>query len=618
MNDKRCTPVVKRENSHRITPGQRVAQNQSTAQNQRKDVTKTGVMKNSGRSGSVNDRNTSKSRQHHNQKDRNKVDVLVRERRRRSLSYTEMTKEEYVQANFRFVMNACVNEASNEMFMDPDHALPWDDVERVIVSMEAQEKMQQCPVCLGLTNIPKITKCGHLFCYTCILRHLGLESHKKCPICNDKVERADLRSVTFAMSVQPKLGQLFSFSLIQCNRGSLHPHLMTKPHSEESLSSSSSLLSNKETLSTEKTHQGVFSRVVMASKENMKNEFEAELELLHEFRRLCLPDQSCRQEGYAGAVLGSSGNPDAKPIMTRPHNVCDYDVEYLPAIAEAVCLTMDRQEAFEKRCKKEKEKAKVSVLPEGDKNGMIVGSTYFYQSGDGGLFFLHPMCYRALMAQAQGDIESLPRMITSEVLEVESVRVTIELRKRFSFLRHLPLHADVKFVEVNVTELVTTGVLDSTGVRAEIVKREQNRKKKQKLESKSKRQDAQVRVDHAERVERMKALHEKREKERQERVDAYLSGPTLGSSESEIDRNDVMTNRIDMTVNSQSHTLNFARIVRSNNVESFPELPAASMKMSLPAPKPTAWKVAPAVPPTQPQPTATAKKGKKTKLIGFL
>ncbi|CAN0547318.1 unnamed protein product, partial [Ectocarpus sp. 8 AP-2014] len=45
--------------------------------------------------------------------------------------------------------------------------------------------------------------------------------------------------------------------------------------------------------------------------------------------------------------------------------------------------------------------------------------------------------------------------VLTKVLEVETVKLTPELRKRLPFLGHLPIHCDISFLEVDMSDLVS-------------------------------------------------------------------------------------------------------------------------------------------------------------------
>jgi len=86
--------------------------------------------------------------------------------------------------------------------------------------------------------------------------------------------------------------------------------------------------------------------------------------------------------------------------------------------------------------------------------------------GDGAPVVLNPVASgalaglgaaKALCGSPRGAPWGLPAVVRGAVVEVEAgVRVTEELRRRCAFLRHLPLGADVAFVEIEVCEHTNT------------------------------------------------------------------------------------------------------------------------------------------------------------------
>ncbi|KAG0023086.1 hypothetical protein BGZ82_010825 [Podila clonocystis] len=113
-------------------------------------------------------------------------------RRRRNVGYQPFNKDKFINANFRFLMNPGSN---YEVFtMDPDVRVCWDDIEQVLIAVP-----QSCPICLQPPVAGRITKCGHVYCFHCILHYLALsesnKSWRKCPICWDAIYEKDLKSV---------------------------------------------------------------------------------------------------------------------------------------------------------------------------------------------------------------------------------------------------------------------------------------------------------------------------------------------------------------------------------------------------------------------------------------
>lgn len=85
--------------------------------------------------------------------------------------------------------------------MDADAPVQWEDIEQVLIAVP-----QSCPICLQPPVAARITKCGHVYCFSCVLRYLSLnESNKawrKCPICWDAIYEKDLKSVRSALEDQ--------------------------------------------------------------------------------------------------------------------------------------------------------------------------------------------------------------------------------------------------------------------------------------------------------------------------------------------------------------------------------------------------------------------------------
>lgn len=56
-----------------------------------------------------------------------------------------------------------------------------------------------CPICLSVPVAARITKCGHIFCYACILRYISVNEENKpwcrCPLCGDIAYSKDLRAL---------------------------------------------------------------------------------------------------------------------------------------------------------------------------------------------------------------------------------------------------------------------------------------------------------------------------------------------------------------------------------------------------------------------------------------
>ncbi|KAF9245895.1 hypothetical protein BU15DRAFT_85556 [Melanogaster broomeanus] len=131
-------------------------------------------------------------------------------RRSKKPSQGIWNKERFVNAQYRFVMNPTGDYTVH--FADPDIFFQWHDVLQVIIPRssayastggggEAQGKdegLTTCPICLSHPVAPRMTKCGHVYCFPCILHYLSMSDSLKwarCPICFDSINEKQLKSV---------------------------------------------------------------------------------------------------------------------------------------------------------------------------------------------------------------------------------------------------------------------------------------------------------------------------------------------------------------------------------------------------------------------------------------
>ena len=85
----------------------------------------------------------------------------------------------------------------------------------------------KCPICMESLNImvaPRITKCGHIFCWPCILQYLGYEKEKnwkRCPLCFDPVYKHDLRNIEVSQGKYYKETDIITLNLMARNKSNI-------------------------------------------------------------------------------------------------------------------------------------------------------------------------------------------------------------------------------------------------------------------------------------------------------------------------------------------------------------------------------------------------------------
>ena len=169
---------------------------------------------------------------------------------------------------------------------------------------------------------------------------------------------------------------------------------------------------------------------------------------------------------------------------------------------------------------------------------------YFYQCDSGALVFLHPICMKALLTDASKRVESrggeseaktLPSLLSSfVVLEHESVRIDAQVRSRIPYLRNLPEHCDLVYlVEIDIASIVLPETYALFS--DEIQKRRHRRKKAKHALNKEKRNDMDREIAQSVQREEMQERHKELMEKEARDLEALKSGPQAGKGSKEDD-----------------------------------------------------------------------------------
>jgi len=392
----------------------------------------------------------------------------------------------FMQANFRFSIlesaledfHASQHIGAAALLEEADRSAHWQDVASVHHTAPDSDPVR-CPICLESPIAAKITKCGHIFCWPCILHYLALSENnwRRCPLCFHSVYAEDLKSVCLTIAVAPKAGEFMTFSFLHKVKGSVAPVAISQP------------LPPPSTLLPCDHPAAVFSKHTVATKDHL-----AALDQEHREQLQAAYQSEDEASGVfisqALCLLGDDPVPVPVPAASptsSPSTVCYVEWPAMPSAPlpckgalveeeneEAASPPVDESLAFPAPSDPQASTAplaveaveavdgKMSAQPgskgPGSKGrkGPIVQS--FYQCEDGRAIFLHPFSCKMLLHHAS--LASSPEALRVQVTSAENHTLSEELRKRHTILRHLPLGSTFTFCEVDLVPVVGAATME--------------------------------------------------------------------------------------------------------------------------------------------------------------
>lgn len=427
-------------------------------------------------------------------------------------------KELFLQANCQFVVTD--EQDYQAHFTDPDTLVNWDCVQQVRIY---SHEVPSCPICLYPPVAARITRCGHIFCWPCMLHYLSLSDRNwsKCPICYEAVHGGDLKSVVAMETRQYAAGDVITMRLMRREKGSL----VAMP--------SSQWVKVEEPVRLEDTRLSPYSKLLLTSPAQALNMLEEEKAILQVQlsqeedapscfiqSALCLLQE--REEELLKQLKANIGDgfdlssltldepasePEVQTITSHSKPVLQYSSAFDDEVEEfpedsSVELPHGSEGALQ--CVPEEVPALTSVdegAPEAppDQDGSArqvepghqPASTvhgpyyYFYQAEDCQQMFLHPVNVRCLLRE-YGSLEASPDSITASVVEIVGHTVTEEIRRRHRYLAHLPLTCEFSICELALQQpVLSRETLDSFA--DELEKRRRLRQKKVREEKRRER-----------------------------------------------------------------------------------------------------------------------------------
>lgn len=394
--------------------------------------------------------------------------------------------------------------------ISPDQLVEWSSIEQINFCSGTEEP--QCPICLYHPVAAKMTRCGHVYCWPCILHYLALsdkKSWRKCPICYEAVHIGDLKSAVSKPHHSFNCGESVTFQLMCRQKNSLQVY-----NAGSSLPSTTAAESSPQfpSLSDPIDHLK-HSKLVLAEPfeimtiiERERNELRCQLvsdgvdcpDSIFVQQALNLLEE--REDFIRGEVKSFS---DFKRIEMDEPSECqvggeDFNVNENALLEKMVALNVDAKEFIPDGNANKRERQNsddsadfvidveseltlkdIAIVPV--QSAINDNCFYFYQAVDGQHLYLHSINTRMLQTM-YGALQHAPKTITGRILQKESCSMTGELRKRLKYLQHLPVTCqfDVVEIELKSPDQISDEVMAK--FKDELKQRQKNRQRRAREE----------------------------------------------------------------------------------------------------------------------------------------
>ena len=354
-----------------------------------------------------------------------------------------------------------------------DSVLNWDYILFVTVSIPIDE--YTCPICLDQPTVPRMTSCGHIFCFSCILRSMNSqkslnpqEAVKKrtCPMCSSNTGATELRPVIYQVTSDhhPQPGREESFTLV-CRHKDAAAVVLGDAYTRASAHHTKWLIP------TYGSDDATFSRYCFATEGLLEQHFEQEVRDLQ--RRLdgfkALPRPLSDDDTYEYQSLDEA----LQLLLVSGFNYSQYSEHKQSLLRRLSPLSAGKFPSFEESnsgCMVHT--SSVVDAPSSPIMARMPAQSpvlWFYQSSDGSKRYLHSLNRRMLRREYKTKDDSLPQydgsflpdLLTAPVIAVLSPTQDADTKATDLHTAHVPLGSTLTCVYVDLSGIVSDEVMDA-------------------------------------------------------------------------------------------------------------------------------------------------------------
>lgn len=466
--------------------------------------------------------------------------------RNRGRKLSRYNKEQYLQANCQFIVSEGGDYSVH--LVDPDLLVDWSCLEQVRLF---SNETPSCPICLFPAVAAKITCCGHIYCFACILHYLSLDdtSWRKCPICYESIQAKDLKSVVVKSMPVYAAGQQITLRLMRRQKRTAYAMPAQQWQAQDTDNFSK----------VDDTMDMLYAKVLVASWEQVQDIVHCERTALEcqlqdnavdgleaSYIQAALNLLRERQETLNIALAAKepcSMNDDTNKLDIVGDEVADLaEVFKTPAkvnqsVEYASAFSDEEVEVEDKSKKESSSDGETDVVPKGDQRSFTISESsedldstvdpskvtmvvegeevevdvdeaaasvdlptepaeketkaltdsFYFYQAEDGQHIYLHSVNARCLVTEYGSLQCCPPTITATVVQLDAFTMNQELRERLRFLGHLPLTCQFQVAEVELMPPVISP--DTAALFAdEVEKRNRQRARKQREDKRMSRQ----------------------------------------------------------------------------------------------------------------------------------
>ncbi|GAX28791.1 hypothetical protein FisN_34Hh001 [Fistulifera solaris] len=388
-----------------------------------------------------------------------------------------------------FVLTRIPPKQQTHSFHGPDQIISWESV-RMVKQLHTPLTTLECPICLDSFVSPRITQCGHCFCYPCLIHHVQSvvfsqpqQTHTKCPCCSMPIYLDDVRPVLFVTTPFIRVDTKVTMVKLHRQRQGVCPYLPLRDTWRHTASPHAAPCQTDPDAPYCKFNYLCPSVLQQHLQTNLKELLQESNNKMAGIERVCqdMAVERVRME-LQQAMETMVAETELQHLFSQLNVGGVYEAHPQQLFATNLHLAQEEDQRSRSESIHSEQSVNSRTSAKAIKATMHLDDeeVLFYQAQDGALVFMNGFNMNCLKHEF-GSL--LPDSITAKVLEVETLHLTSSLKTRFRFLSHIPVNSHVLLVEVALGNILSPST--KKHFAKEFHKRQQARQRSKQAEQRA-------------------------------------------------------------------------------------------------------------------------------------